>query len=328
MTGDTIGIDDDTFATIGVDIGGSKCLGVVLDDERRVVAEHRVPTPRTGPALVEVIGDVIRVLSPRVSGGPRGVGVGAPGLVDDDGTLRFSPNLPGVVDVPLGRLLREGLAAGTRLFVDNDANCAAWAEAQHGAAVGTGQVLMVTIGTGIGGGLIAGGRLQRGRHGFAGEIGHMVVDPDGPLCPCGQRGCWERYASGSGLGWMGREAAQAGLAARVADLAGGDPENVRGEHVTVAAAEGDREAVAVMTRFAWWVALGLANLANILDPELIVLGGGMVEAGGALLDPVRDAFFSLLEGAAHRPPIGVVPAVLGERAGAIGAALLARPETP
>ena len=183
---------------------------------------------------------------------------------------------------------------------------------------------MATIGTGIGGGLIADGLLQRGRHGFAGEIGHMVVDPSGPRCPCGQSGCWERYASGSGLGWMGREAAQAGVATRVVDLAGGDPEDVRGEHVTVAAAEGDRQAEAVMGRFAWWLALGLANLANILDPELIVLGGGIVESGSVLLGPARDAFDRLLEGARHRPPVPIVAASLGERAGAVGAALRAR----
>jgi glucokinase len=183
---------------------------------------------------------------------------------------------------------------------------------------------MATIGTGIGGGLVSEGRLQRGRHGFAGEIGHMVVDPQGPRCPCGQRGCWERYASGSGLGWMAREAAQAGVAGRVVQLAGGDPEAVRGEHVTAAAGEGDAEAREVMARFAWWLALGLANLANVLDPEVIVLGGGMVSAGRVLLDPAREAFDRLVEGAGHRPLIPLVAARLGERAGAIGAALLAR----
>ena len=125
------------------------------------------------------------------------------------------------------------------MTADNDANCAAWGEWVAGAARGVDDVMLVTLGTGIGGGIILGGRLYRGANGFAGEIGHMVVDPHGPPCPCGQRGCWERFASGSGLGWLAREAAHAGQAARVVELAGGDPESVRGEHVTQAAAEGD-----------------------------------------------------------------------------------------
>jgi glucokinase len=309
--------------TIGVDIGGTKCLGVLLDGGGRVLAEHRVPTPRSGPDLVSAIAATVAELGAQAPGGQAPVGIGAPGLVGD-GTLRFAPNLPGVVELPLAELLTRGPLSGVPLVIDNDATCAVWAERQVGAARGAGHVLMATIGTGIGGGVVSQGRLQRGRHGFAGEIGHMVVDPQGPRCPCGQRGCWERFASGSGLGWMAREAAQAGLARRVVELAGGDPEAVRGEHVTLAAAEGDEEAREVMARFAWWLALGLANLANVLDPEIIVLGGGMVEAGPVLLDPAREAFDALLEGAGHRPAIPLVAAHLGERAGAVGAALLAR----
>jgi glucokinase len=150
----------------------------------------------------------------------------------------------------------------------------------------------------------------------------MVVDPHGPPCRCGQRGCWERYASGSGLGRIAREAANAGQARRVVELAGGDPERVQGEHVTQAAAEGDEEAREVFRRFAWWLALGLANLANIYDPALYVLGGGLIEAGDVLMVPTRRAFTELVEAAEHRPEIPIVPAALGERAGAIGAAAL------
>lgn len=304
---------------IGVDIGGTKCLGVVVDDDGAVIAEHRVATPRTAPDLVSAVVAAVGVLRGR---GGRGVpvGVGAPGLVADRASLRFAPNLPGVVDLALGDQLTRHL--GGTVLVENDATCATWAEWRLGAARESPYALMVTIGTGIGGGMIVDGCLQRGSHGFAGEIGHMVVDPQGPRCPCGQRGCWERYASGSGLGWMAREAAQAGIAQRVVELAGGDPEAVRGEHVTIAAAEGDLESVEVMGRFGWWLALGLANLANVLDPDLVVLGGGIVESGPVLLEPVRTAFTQLLEGASHRPRIPIVAAALGERAGAIGAALL------
>jgi glucokinase len=183
-------------------------------------------------------------------------------------------------------------------------------------------VLFVTLGTGIGGGLISGGRIVRGAANFAGEIGHTVVDPQGPPCGCGRRGCWERYASGSGLGRIARDFALAGRAAKVMALAGDDADAVRGEHVVRAAREGDAEATEILGEFAWWLALGLANLANILDPEVIVIGGGLVRAADALFEPARQAFRDQLEGAAVRPEIGLVPALLGDRGGAIGAAVL------
>lgn len=302
-------------------MGGTKCLGVVIDGTGAVVAEHRVGTPRTGEALVDALADVAVVLQKECPSA-TGVAVGVPGLVNGEGVLRFAPNLPGVTELKVGTLLGERL--GRPVLVDNDATCAVWAESRIGAAAGAGHVLFAALGTGIGGGMVNAGRIHRGANGFAGEIGHVVVDPNGPLCPCGQRGCWERYASGSGLGWMAREAAQAGRADAVVALAGGDAEAVRGEHVTTAAAGGDPQAAAVMARFAWWVALGLANLANVLDPSCIVIGGGMVESGEVLMGPTRLAFAELVEGVAHRPEIPIRAAALGERAGAIGAALLAR----
>jgi glucokinase len=233
--------------------------------------------------------------------------------------LRFAPNLDlgGPLDV------REPLEArlGVPVTVDNDATCAAWGERELGAAQGLDDVILVTLGTGIGGGIVTDGTVERGANGFAGEIGHMVVDPDGPQCPCGQRGCWERFASGSGLGRLAREAAHAGLAPRVVELAGGDPEAVRGEHVTRAVAEGDPRAAEVLDRFAWWLALGLANLTNIFDPQAFVLGGGLIRAGESLLAPTRATLRELLPPA--RPEVAVLPATLGERAGAVGAACLA-----
>jgi glucokinase len=254
-------------------------------------------------------------------GGADRVGVGLAGLVDDDGVLRFGPNLPGIVAFPFAARLRERL--GVPIVVDNDATTAMWAELQLGAARGAREAVLVTLGTGIGGGYVTGGRLQRGAHGFAGEPGHMVVDPRGPLCPCGRRGCWERFASGSGLGRLARDAAAAGRAGAVVDLAGGDPEAVRGEHVTAAALAGDRGALAILREFGWWVALGIANLVNVLDPEVVVVGGGLAEAGELLLSPVRERFAELVLAPEHRPPVRIAAAELGERAGAVGAALLA-----
>jgi len=208
--------------------------------------------------------------------------------------------------------------------VDNDATCAAWGEREMGAAKGSDDVVVVTLGTGIGGGLVLDGHLYRGAHGFAGEVGHIKVDPEGIPCPCGGRGCWERYASGSALGRFGREAGEGGRAVRVVELAGGDFHDVRGEHVGAAAREGDPEALELMDRFAWWVAQGLANLADVFDPDTIVVGGGMLESADVFLDRTRELFPELVLAGPDWPPVEIVPATLGERAAAMGAALVAR----
>jgi glucokinase len=309
-----------TGPVIGVDIGGTKMLAVRLDAAGNVEAEVRVPTPADGAEVVARVGEVITVLAG--ADHPSAIGLGVPGLVGRDDVLLFSPHLPGLVGVPLGRHL-AAVAPSASLWVGNDATAAGWAEHQLGAGAGVDDVLMVTLGTGIGGGIVAGGRLYEGADRFAGEWGHTVIDPHGPPCPCGQRGCWERFASGTGLGRLGRETAQAGRAARVVELAGGDPEAVRGEHVTVAAAEGDDEAAEIMAAFAWWLALGLANLANIFDPGVIVIGGGLVDAGEILMAPTRRSFADLVQAGALRTTT-IRAAALGSRAGAIGTGLLAR----
>jgi glucokinase len=307
--------------SIGLDLGGTKVLGLAVAADGRVLADTRLPTPRGGDAIVATLAEAANALRVQV---PEAVsiGIGAPGLVDASGVLRFAPNLPGVVDldVPAGV---AALVPGSRVRIENDASCAGIGEWAFGAARGAEHALLVTLGTGIGGGIITAGGLYRGANGFAGEIGHMVVEASGIRCVCGQRGCWERYASGSGLARLAREAALANRASRTVELAGGDPEAVRGEHVTAAAREGDPEALAVMDQFGWWLALGLSNLANILDVERFVIGGGLVEAGDLILGPARAAFSGMLEGGRHRPTPTIVPAQLGERAGAIGAAVIA-----
>ncbi|MCL2393222.1 MAG: ROK family protein [Acidimicrobiaceae bacterium] len=309
---------------IGVDIGGTKALGVRLGHQGEVLGELQLPTPdRTG----EVV-DVIRHLVESLAGpaeSPSSIGVGVPALVDGAGVLRFSPHLPRLVGLGLESELRR-IWPGAAVWSGNDATAAGWAEHAIGAGRGVDEMLMVTLGTGIGGGIVAGGRIREGARRFAGEFGHMVIDPHGPLCPCGNRGCWERYASGSGLGQLGREAAMAGRLPRVVELAGGDPEDVRGEHVTRAAGEGDPPAVEVMASFAWWLALGLANLATILDPDVVVLGGGLIDAGEVLMGPARRAFAELVEASEARAGLAILPAALGSRAGAVGAGLLAAGE--
>jgi glucokinase len=322
--------------TLGIDVGGTKILGLAIDGTGAVLAEAKVATPRLPPApdtagpggdaVVEAIAVVAEKLLEALEDGARpasALGVGVPGLVDDAGVLRFAPNLPGGEGLDVAGRVAQRLH-GLRVVVDNDATCAVIGEWIYGAAVGATDAIVVTLGTGIGGGLIVNNRVARGALGYAGEIGHMVVDPSGPSCPCGKRGCWERFASGSGLGRLAREAAHAGRLDEVLRRAGGDPEAVRAEDVTAAAAAGDAGAQAVLEELGWWLALGLANLANVLDPSVFVLGGGLVDALDLVIEPVRAAFDNLVEGRQGRPEVMICRATLGEGAGAVGAGVLAR----
>ena len=304
------------MTTIGVDVGGTKVLGVVVDRAGAIVDEHRVPTPRGGPAIVDAIVDVADRL--RADHEVEAIGAGLPGLVSREGVLRFAPNLAGVVELPVGAQLAARTGLPVRL--DNDNTCALWGEHLLGAARDVDDTVLVGLGTGIGGGLLLDGRLVRGANGFAGEIGHMVVARGGLPCVCGRNGCWERYASGTALGRMAREAA----VPRAVELAGGSVDDVRGEHLTAAALEGDAGALAVVEVFADWFAVGLVNLVHVLDVSRCVIAGGVVEAGEVLIDAVRRAFAGRLVAPEHRPPVEIVAAQLGERAAAVGAALLAR----
>jgi glucokinase len=302
--------------SVGIDIGGTKLLAVRVEADGAVVPDTVQASPTSGPDLID---EVLAASDRLCRGGPGSLGVGVPGLVDPTDTVRFAPNLQGVTGTLLGDRLREALP-DVPLWIGNDATAACWAEHQRGAGAGHDDMIMVTLGTGVGGGIVSRGELLEGSNRYAGEFGHMVVDPNGPKCPCGKRGCWERFASGAGLGFLGREMAVAGEAPRVVELAG-DAEAVRGEHVTIAAREGDGPATEIMARFAWWVALGLANLTNALDPEVIVLGGGLAVAGDVLLEPTRRAFVELVEAPELREMVRIVPAALGFQAGAVGAAL-------
>jgi glucokinase len=309
--------------SVGVDIGGTKILGVVVDRAQPSVirSEHRVPTPRGTEAVLDAIAGVVRTLDGQESAGPVGsVGVGIAGLVSREGVLRTAPNLPTLHEVAVKAELEQRLCLP--VHVDNDATCAAWGEHEAGAARGVADAVFVALGTGIGAGIVAGGDVERGVHGFAGEPGHMVVDPNGPFCPCGRRGCWERFASGSGLGRLARDAAEAGRLQMALRLAGGDLQAVRGEHVAKAAQEGDEQALELLRTFAWWVALGVANLVTLLDPSVVVIGGGLIEIGSPLMDPVREHYRELVMAYEQRPDVEIRAAQLGERAGAIGAAML------
>lgn len=299
---------------VGIDVGGTKCLGVALGADGQVRARRRIPTPQDSDQLVASIAQMALDL-----GADGTFGVGVPGLVDTDGVLLAAPNVTDVTMLPLRELLEQ--STGLRVVVDNDNTAACLAEWRVGAARGADDVTLVGLGTGIGGGIVAGGRLQHGAHGFAGEIGHMIVDRGGRRCPCGQRGCWERYASGNALAIHAREAAEAGRLGRVVEAAG-SIESIRGEHVTAAALAGDAEARDVVSIFVEWVVVGLVNVVNVLDPAVVVIAGGLSEHPDLFLPPIQREFEALLYGSSVRARPALRFAELGSSAGAIGAALL------
>ena len=311
---------------IGVDIGGTKVLAGVVDEDGKILETTRRLTP--GHDVVEteaVIVDAVAELSERHD--VTAVGIGAAGwIANDRATVLFSPHLAWR-DEPL----RDALASaiGVPVLVENDANAAAWAEYRFGAAQDCSVAVMVTLGTGIGGGLVVSGVLYRGAYGVGCEYGHMTVVPDGRRCACGNRGCWEMYASGTALARDAREIAEVSPlgAHRLMQLAEGDPNRLSGPLVTQAATEGDPAAVEIYTHMGRWLGRGLANLAAVIDPVVFVIGGGVSEAGDLLLRPARESFAETLTGRGFRPLADVRLAHLGPQAGLVGAADLARRRT-
>lgn len=305
-------------SAIGIDVGGTKVGGLLVGEDGEVLAQETADTPAEDvEATMETIYRVAHALSGR--GEPEGIGIGAAGMVDfEAGTLRFAPNLAWK-EVHIRDLVREHTGLST--VVDNDANVAAWGEYRFGAGRGYRDVLVVTVGTGIGGGIISGGRLLRGAHGFAGEIGHFIVEPGGPWCGCGNQGCWEQVASGRALDRAAREGAETRPDSLIATLGGGH--GAEGRHVWEAARRDDRMAIRILDAVGRRLGEGIAGLANVLDPEAVVIGGGVADIGDLLLDPAREAFRGAVEAPDHRPEVPLVPAQLGNRAGAIGAAALA-----
>jgi glucokinase len=313
--------------TIGVDVGGTKVAAGVVDEHGKIIERVRWPTPSASPARTEqVIAGAITDLLGRHQ--VTAIGLGAAGFVDETGgTVRFAPNLAWR-DEPLRQRVES--LVGLPVVVENDANASAWAEVRFGAARGHEHVIFVAIGTGIGAGIVLDGRLYRGRWGMAGEPGHVRVVPDGRLCGCGNRGCWEQYASGSALVAEAREYARRspGAAVRLLQLAGGTPEGITGAQVTGAALEGDPGAIRCFETVGGWLGQGLADLAAILDPACFVIGGGVSDAGELLIGPARAAFSRSLTGRSYRDQAPIRLAELGADAGLVGAADLARGTGP
>jgi glucokinase len=311
---------------IGIDIGGTKVAGGVVDENGEIRARARRDTPHRSkrPQVVEdTIVDVVHELmsqEPSV----EAVGIGAAGFVAADrATVVFAPHLSWR-DEPLRDALRKRI--DVPIMVDNDANAASWAEWRFGAAQGESHVVMVNLGTGIGGAIVMHGEVIRGRYGIAGEFGHMQVVPEGQRCECGNRGCWEQYASGNALVREARAMilANSPVASDLAARVGGRADDLTGPIVTEAAREGDPTSIELLAEIGHWLGIGIANLAAAFDPGTFVIGGGVSAAGELLLGPARETFRRRLTGRGYRPEAQIVAARLGNEAGLIGAADLAR----
>jgi glucokinase len=312
-----------TGLTIGVDVGGTKVAAGVVDEHGTILQSTRRPTPAEDPTKVEdVIADAVRELV--ASHEVEAIGLGAAGFVDAArATVMFAPNLPWR-EAPLREALEQRLGMPT--VVENDANAAAWAETRFGAGRGEDHVVVLTVGTGIGGGIVLDGQLLRGRFGAAAEIGHLNIVPDGRRCGCGLQGCWEQYASGRALMQEAYEQATASpaIARKMLDLVGDDAALITGPIVTEAAQGGDVAALQCFDELGRWLGRGMAQLAAILDPAVFVIGGGVSAAGDLVRAPAEQAFMKHLTGRGHRPAAQIRMAELGPEAGIVGAADLAR----
>ena len=295
---------------IGIDLGGTKIAGGVVDEHGAVLAREQLPSDIEHPSA-----QIKQLVADLGASDVAGVGIGAAGLIDHaNGRYLFGPNT-GFRDLDLAQVISD--AVGLPVSLDNDANCAAWGEHHFGCGRGTRDFLCITLGTGIGGGFVFAGRPYRGAHGGAAEVGHMLVDPDGPLCGCGRRGCWEQFASGMALERLAREE----IAGRPDSiLASQSP--ILGPMITRAARDGDAFARDLIARTARWVGWGLASLVNIFEPERIAVAGGIADDWDLFADDAIVALAERAEAPDYRPMPDVVASSLGRDTGIVGAALL------
>ena len=310
--------------TIGIDVGGTKVLGGVVAESGEILATARRDTPREGGrVLTETIAQVATELAEQFP--VESVGVSAAGFISSDRqTILATPNIAGWNGVNLVSELKQIL--GKTIVLENDANAAAWGEFKFGAGRGRNDLMLLTLGTGVGGGLILDGALFRGAFGIGAELGHIRLIPDGQLCGCGIRGCLEQYVSGSALLRHAREAIEASplLARNLLERGDGTLEGLKGQHITEAARESDPVALAAFNTLANYLGAGIASLCAVIDPSCIVIGGGVIDAGELFLEPTREAAFRLTSFSGKHPVPEIVAAELGNNAGLVGVADLSR----
>lgn len=310
--------------TIGIDVGGTKVLGGVVSETGEILTTARRDTPREGGrALTQAIADVANELTHEFP--VDSIGVSAAGFISSDRkTILATPNIAEWNGVNLDRELNEIL--GKTIVLENDANAAAWGEFKFGAGRGRSDLMLLTLGTGVGGGLILNGALFRGAFGIGAELGHIRIVPEGHLCGCGIRGCLEQYSSGSALLRHAREAISASpdIARNLLARGDGTLEGLKGQHITDAAREGDPVAMAAFNTMASYLGAGIASLCAVIDPSCIVIGGGVIDAGEIFLGPTREAALRLIPFSAKHPYPEIVAAELGNHAGLVGVADLSR----
>jgi len=310
--------------TIGIDVGGTKVLGGVVDEAGKVLTTARKDTPRQGgSALTQTIADVAKELLEQHS--VASVGVSAAGFVSSDRkTMLATPNIADWNGVDLDNQLTKLI--GLPVVIENDANAAAWGEAKFGAGKNQDHMMMLTVGTGIGGGIVVNGALYRGAFGIAAEFGHMRVVPEGHICGCGARGCFEQYASGNALLRHAREAINASpeVARNLLSRGDGTVAGLTGQAITDAARDGDPVALAAFNTTGQWLGAGIASLVVLLDPACVVIGGGVIDAGEILLKPTRESLERNMPFAGKHPYPQIIAAQLGNEAGLVGVADLAR----
>lgn len=318
--------EDHDDLILGIDLGGSKILAAVVNHRGRVVSSHESVTPaaKGREAVIQCIVDLTRaaleqayVAASEISA----VGIGAAGISNPEAGILFtSPHLPGWRNVLLRDIIQDRL--GQKTFLINDADAAALGEFYFGAARDTRHFIYLTISTGIGGGIVIDGKIYTGAIGIAGEVGHMTIDDNGPVCNCGNRGCWETLASGTALTREARLRISKGVKTSILEYAEGNIENVTPQAIHRAAEEGDKLAKELIARIGYYVGVGLANLIDIFNPELIVIGGGLSNLGDMLLEPA----FKTAEKRAYKEAFRAVrfaSAGLGRNSGVIGAATFA-----
>ena len=310
--------------TIGIDVCGTKVLGGVVDESGKVLTTARKDKPRQGgAALTQTIADVAKELLAQHS--VSSVGVSAAGFVSSDRkTMLATPNIADWNGVDLDHELTKLI--GLPVVIENDANAAAWGEAKFGAGQNQNHMMMLTVGTGIGGGIVVNGQLYRGAFGIAAEFGHVRVVPEGHLCGCGARGCFEQYASGNALLRHAREAINASpeVARNLLSRGDGTVAGLTGQAITEAARDGDPVALAAFNTTGQWLGAGIASLCVLLDPACVVIGGGVIDAGEILLKPTRESLERNMPFAGKHPYPEIVAAKLGNEAGLVGVADLAR----
>jgi glucokinase len=308
--------------TVGIDIGGTKIAGALVNEAGQILRDLKVPTPANDPAALQAA--VVTMVEELRSGEQvSAVGVAAAGFIDaNQAVVYYAPNLSWRNE-PLKEKLEAEL--GLPVVIENDANAAGWAEYRFGAGAGYHHMMMLTIGTGVGGAIVANGELFRGGFGIGAELGHMNFIPKGKLCGCGQHGCLEQYGSGTALLTSAKELVASGSeeANRLKELSDSVPE-LTGNEVYQAIQEGDPGALRLLTELGSNLGLAVASLVAVLDPEIVVIGGGVSAAGQLLLEPIRAAYLEHLPARGFRPELKIVRAQLHNDAGVVGAADLAR----